>query len=266
MVSANTSSFSKRGLLIGFGLLAAEYIIYHLFYAYVNPELWYDEIPHKYILYITLLLLSMVAFFVTSKDDNQEQVRRNISNFSGLQTNLLLVFGLSVFCIGTFILHNIAKAGIMNHTVIGPFVDHNLYVRSAANWMNVANQVLYPVLVIFIFQGFLLNGLAKEIGFKKASIATALFYGFWYDDILGGTIFNLFLNEVYWKSQNLFYPIVLCALANLAFLVAYIINNEIWLLRADQPEYYKETVKGVLITIAMAPLAWNVIAEARKAD
>ena len=116
----------------------------------------------------------------------------------------------------------------------------------------------------FIFQGFLLNGLTKEIGFNKSNVVTSLFYGFWFGDILGGTIYNLFLNQIYWKTKNIFYPGLVTAIMSIVFIMVYLIKDEIWLLKADFPEYNNEIIKGLLITIAMTPIALKVVRQAIK--
>ncbi|MBL7860548.1 MAG: CPBP family intramembrane metalloprotease [Cyclobacteriaceae bacterium] len=207
-----------------------------------------------------------VTFYVVNKEENQKELADNLNKFDDFKSNILLGLGLSIFSTGTFILINILKAKLFNSTVVSSFIDHNLYVSSASNWVNVINHVLYPILVTFIFQGFILNGLTKQIGFKKSSIVTSLFYGFWFGDILGGTIFSLFLNQIYWKTKNIFYPGLVTAIMNLGFILAYLIKNEIWLLKADSPDYNSEIVKGLLITIAMTPIAFKVVRQAIKIE
>jgi hypothetical protein len=261
-----SKTFSKRGILIGVCLLTAEYIAYTLFYLYANPDLWENQMPHKYILYITLTMGTVVAFIVVNKEDMQKELADSINNFSDFTTNILLGLGLSVFCTGTFILHYIIKARLFNSAVISAFIDNNLYVYSASSWLNAINHILYSILVTFIFQGFLLNGLTKEIGFKKSNVVTSLFYGFWFGDILGGTIYNLFLNQIYWKTKNIFYPGLVTVIMSIVFIMAYLIKEEIWLLKADFPDYNGEIIKGLLITIVVAPIAIKVVGQAIKSE
>ncbi|MFZ6012488.1 MAG: hypothetical protein ACOYXT_19250 [Bacteroidota bacterium] len=208
----------------------------------------------------------MVAFVVVSKPEKQKELTDNFNNFNDFKLNILVALGLSIFSIGTFILYNIVKAKLFHSTVIGSFVDNNLYVFSATNWLNVINHILYPIFVTFIFQGFFLNGVTKEIGFKKANMVTSLFYGFWFGDILGGTIYNILLNQIYWKTKNIFYPGLVTAITNVVFILAYIIKDEIWLLKADAPDYNSEIVKGLLIAVAMAPVAIKVVRQAIKSE
>lgn len=259
-------TFSKRGLLIGACLLTAEYLAYSLFYSYANPDIWENAIPHKYILYITVIIGTVVAFVIVNKDENQNELAGNIKCFDDFKSNILLGLGLSIFSTGTFILVNIIKTKLFNSTVVSSFIDHNLYVSSASNWLNIINHVLYPILVTFIFQGFILNGLTKEIGFKKSTVVTSLFYGFWFGDILGGTTYSLFLNQIYWKTKNIFYPGLVTVIMNLGFILAYSIRNEIWLLKAVSPDYNSEIIKGLLITIAMTPIAFKVVRQAIKIE
>lgn len=259
MTVGYSTTFSKRGILIGCGFLTAEYIVYSLFYSYANPEIWENTIPHKYIFYITLLMLVAVALFVVNCEGSQDELAFNANKFDDLRSDILLAVGLSIFSIGTFILSGIAKTKLFNGSVVSSFIDHNLYVSSASNWLNVINQFLYPVLVTFIFQGYILNGLTKEIGFKKSSVAVSLFYGFWFGDILGGTIYCLFLNQVYWKTKNIFYPALLMVIVNLVFILVYMIKSEIWLLKAGFPDYNSEIAKGLFITAAMSPVAYKIV-------
>ncbi len=255
-------TFSKQGTLIAACLLTAEYVLHTLFYSYANPDLWENTIPHKYILYITLLLAGVVAIVVVKRNEEQSEVAYNARNFADFRMNLLLTLGLAIFCVGTFILYNILKARLFNSTIIGPFVDNNLYVASASNGLNIINHIFYPVLMTFIFQGFLLNGITQEVGFRKANIITSLFYGFWFGDILGATIYNLFMNHVYEKSKNIFYPAALSVITNIVFVGAYILKDEIWFLKASAPEYYTEIVKGLITMIIMSPIAAKVVREA----
>ena len=146
------------------------------------------------------------------------------------------------------------------------FIDNNLYVYSASSWLNAINHILYSILVTFIFQGFLLNGLTKEIGFKKSNVVTSLFYGFSFGDILGGTIYNLFLNQIYWKTKNIFYPGLVTVIMSIVFIMAYLIKEEIWLLKADFPDYNGEIIKGLLITIVVTPIAIKVVGQAIKGE
>ena len=260
-----SQTFSKRGIVIGGALLVIEYITYSLFYSYANPDLWENVIPHKYILGITLFLGGVIAFIVASQDDNHKELA-NIKNFSAFNSTILTALGLSIFGTGTFILYNILKAKIFNSFVIGSFIDNNLYVHAASSWVNLLNQILYPILATFIFQGFLLNGLAREMGFKKSNIVTSIFYGYWFGDIIGGTIYNLFLNQVYYKTKNIFYPGLITAAMNLIANVAYLINDEMWLLKPHSPDYNDEIIKGILLTIVMIPIAFKVIREALKTE
>jgi hypothetical protein len=244
--------------------LAAEYILFSLFYSYANPDVWVDKIPHRYILYITLLLVTAVAFVVVNREEKEKELVPNLKNFSGLKTDILVALGLSVFCTGTFILYHVIQAKLHNSPVISSFVDNNLYVLSASNWVNVINHILYPLFVTFVFQGFLLNGLTKQIGFRNSNVATSLFYGFWFGDIFGGTVFNLFQNLMYWKTKNIFYPGLMSVATSLVFILAYLIREEMWFLKADSPAYNGEIIKGVLIAVAMAPIAVKVVRQALK--
>lgn len=86
-----------------------------------------------------------VTFYVVNKEENQKELADNLNKFDDFKSNILLGLGLSIFSTGTFILINILKAKLFNSTVVSSFIDHNLYVSSASNWVNVINHVLYPM-------------------------------------------------------------------------------------------------------------------------
>lgn len=53
---------------------------------------------------------------------------------------------------------------------------------------------------------------------------------------------------------------------SIVFIMAYLIKEEIWLLKADFPDYNGEIIKGLLITIVVAPIAIKVVGQAIKGE
>lgn len=251
--------FSKHGALIGAVLLIIEYVLATLFYSYANPELWNNKIPYKYELYLTLIIGSWIAFIVARRSEAQNELVENYKNFNGLKTNLFLTFGLIFFSYGTFIIQNVTLATLFNSEIIYPFVNFNLYVFGSSSLLNSFNYILYPFIVSFIFQGFLLNGISKMIGFHKANLATSIFYGFWFGNLIGGAVYCLLLNQLYWKSKNIFYPTVITIFSNVVVALFYLGKQEIWLLSAHAPDYHKSLPRGLLISIASIPFALTVL-------
>lgn len=247
----------KKGLIFGITLLLIEYLLHALFYSYGNPELWDNEIPHKYIAYINLILfLIVLGVFVFGKRNE------GVSSYEKLSTKYLgtiaLGMGLCFFSYGTFIVESIIKANVFNEMSSAAFVDHNLRVRSALNLWNLLNLISYSIITSAVYQVFLLNGVAYYTGISKANIVVSLFYGFWFGDIIGGAVYCLFLNSVYCSSKNILIPILLSVIYGLVFSMAYFIKPDIWMLEAVKPDYNGEIIKGILLVLAFAPLAWGV--------
>lgn len=248
------TNFSKHGLLIGVGLILTEYISFSLFYSYVNPDLWEDKIPHKYIFYLTFLVGAIILIVILFRRKLFDEIRDNIQNFRELKLNIGRVFGIAIFGLGTYIVYCILKANLFDEYVIYQFVENNLHVSSASKPFAIVNQIVYPIVMTFIYQGFLLGGLSKLMGYKKSTILTSVFYGFWFQSIIGGTVLNLFLNHVYKESKNIFYPILLSVIINLTYTLVYLIKPEIWLLKADSPYYNDELLNGLILTAIGLPV------------
>jgi len=125
--------------------------------------------------------------------------------------------------------------------------------------LNSFNHILYPFIVSFIFQGFLLNGISNVIGFRKANLVNSIFYGFWFGNLIGRAVYCLLLNQLYWKSKNIFYPTVIIIFSNVIITLFYLSKQEIWLLTADAPDYYNSLPRGLLISIATIPFSLTVL-------
>jgi hypothetical protein len=248
------TNFSKYGLIIGALLILTEYVLYYLFFSYANPDLWENKIPHKYYFYITFLIGTIILIVILFRQKLKEEITNNYENFSEFKINIGRVFGFAIFGLGTYIVYYILKARIFDEFVIFQFVDNNLYVNSASESFAVINQIAYPIILTFIYQGFLLSGLSKLIGYQKSTILTSVFYGYWSQSIIGGTALNLFMNHVFKESKNIFYPILLSIILNLTYTLGYIIKPEIWLLKADSPIYNDELIKGLILTVIGLPI------------
>jgi ABC-type thiamin/hydroxymethylpyrimidine transport system permease subunit len=74
------------------------------------------------------------------------------------------------------------------------------------------------------------------------------------------------LNQIYWKTKNIFYPGLVTVIMSIVFIMAYLIKEEIWLLKADFPDYNGEIIKGLLITIVVTPIAIKVVGQAIKGE
>src|SRR5688572_22849771 len=101
------SHFSKNGIGTGSSLLVVQYVLFTLFYAYSNPELWTDEIPHKYILYMNLLIGCGIAFAVSINKKLQKEIGSHQSNFPEFKMMLAWSVAFSVFTYGTYLIYNI---------------------------------------------------------------------------------------------------------------------------------------------------------------
>jgi membrane protease YdiL (CAAX protease family) len=253
-MNEHLTKFSRNGLLIGAILIATEYLLFHLFYANADPDLWDERVPHKYIFYIEFVLVVMIFALVQLRQGLKEEISNNAKSFSDINLNIGRMFGFTIFAAGTYIVYHVLKARLLNEQVIFEFVDNNLYVRSQANPFAIINLVVYPIIQVFSYQGFLLNGLTSHFGYRTSTILTSLFYGYWFDDPIGGTAANLFFNAVYFESKNIFYPIVLAILINLVYAVAYLIAPEFWLLKAQAGEYNDELMKGLIFAIVGMPV------------
>lgn len=248
------TNFSKYGLLIGAFLILAEYVLYYFFYSYANPDLWESKVPHKYYFYITFLIGTIILLITFFRQNLKEEITDNSENFSEFKINIGRVFGFAVFGLGAYIVYYILKARIFDEFVIFQFVDNNLYVNSALNPFAIVNQIAYPIIMTFIYQGFLLSGLSKLIGYQKSTILTSVFFGYWSQNIIGGTAFNLLMNYVFKESKNIFYPISLSIILNLIYTFGYVVKPEIWLLKADSPSYNDELIKGLILTVIGLPI------------
>lgn len=258
------SHFSKYGLLIGVGLILTEYILFTLFYSYANPDLWENKIPHKYIFYITFIVGTIILIVILFRQKLIDEITDNLQNYSDLKLNIGRMFGIAIFGLGTYIIYSLLKAKLFDEFVVNQFVDNNLYVNSASKPFAIVNQIAYPIVLTFIYQGFLLSGLSKLIGYEKSTILTSVFYGYWFQSIIGGTVLNLFMNHVFKESKNIFYPILLSVIINLTYTVGYIIKPEIWLLKADSPIYTDELIKGLILTAIGLPVVIPTITKIFK--
>lgn len=253
------SNFSKYGLFIGAFLVLTEFLLHDLFFSYANPELWENRIPHKYYFYITFLIGTIILVVILFRQELKDEIMDNSLNFGEFKVNVGRLFGVAIFGLGTYIVYYILKAKVFDDFVIFQFIDDNLYVNSASKPFAIINQIAYPIILSFVYQGFLLSGLSKMIGYKKSTILTSAFYGFWSQNIIGGTVLNLFMNHIFKESKNIFYPIVLSIILNLTYTIGYIIKPEIWLLKADSPGYNDELIKGVLLTVIGLPIVIPVM-------
>ena len=141
-----------------------------------------------------------------------------------------------------------------------------MYVSSAANPFSIINYIFYPIVISFVYQGFLLNGLSKQIGYEKATIITSLFYGYWTQNLIGAAAVNLFLNHTYKESKNIIIPIILSIAGNMLFLVGYLVKPEIWYLKADAPDYNSELFKGFLLSMVGLPVVVPTLIKAFKRE
>lgn len=248
------TNFSKYGLLIGVGLILTEYILFSLFYSYANPNLWGNKIPHKYIFYIIFLVGTIILTVILFRQKLIDEITDNLQNYGDFKINIGRAFGVAIFGLGTYIIYYVIKANLFDEFVINQFTDNNLYVSSALNPFAIVNQIVYPIVSTFIYQGFLFSGFSKLIGYEKSTIITSVFYGFWFQSIIGGTVLNLFMNHVFKESKNIFYPILLSVIINLTYTVGYIIKPEIWLLKTDSPIYNDELIKGLMLTAIGLPV------------
>lgn len=208
---------------------------------------------------MALIVGSWIAFIVVRRSEAQNELVENYKNLNGLKANLFLAFGLIFFSYGTFIIQNLTIAALFNSETIYPFVNFNLYVFGSSSRLNSFNHILYPFIVSFIFQGFLLNGISNVIGFRKANLVNSIFYGFWFGNLIGGAVYCLLLNQLYWKSKNIFYPTVIIIFSNVIITLFYLSKQEIWLLTADAPDYYNSLPRGLLISIATIPFSLTVL-------
>lgn len=248
------TAFSRHGLLIGVGLILTEYFLFSLFYSHSNPDLWESRIPHKFIFYITFLIGTIILIIVLCRQKLTDEITDNFHDYKDFKLNIGRLFGVSIFGLGTFIVYYVLKGTLFDEFVIYQFVDNNLYVNSASKPFAIINQIAYPIVLTFIYQGFLLSGLSKLIGYEKSTILTSIFYGYWSESIIGGTVLNLFMNHVFKQSNNIFYPILLSIIINLTYTVGYIIKPEIWLLKAASPSYIDELIKGIILTVIGLPI------------
>jgi hypothetical protein len=184
----------------------------------------------------------------------ESPIKHNFQNYGDFKINIGKVFGVAIFGLGTYIICCVLKAKLFDEFVINPFVDNNLYVNSASKPFAIVNQIAYPIVLTFIYQGFLLSGLSKLIGYEKSTILTSVFYGYWFQSIIGGTALNLFMNHIFKESKNIFYPILLSVIINLTYTIGYTIKPEIWLLKADSPIYNDELIKGLILTAIGLPI------------
>ena len=248
------TNYSKYGLLIGVLLVLTEYYSYSLFFSYANPDLWENKIPYKYYFYVTFLLGTIVLIVILFRQKLKDEITNNAENFGDFKNNIGRLFGIAIFGLGTYIIYYVLKARIFSEFAIFQFVDNNLFVRSASKPFAIITQIAYPIVLTFIYQGFLLCGLSKRIGYRKSTILISVFYGYWSQNIIGGTVLNLFMNHVFQGSKNIFYPILLSIILNLTYTVGYIIKPEIWLLKADSPSYNDELIKGLILTVIGLPI------------
>ena len=261
-----TSQFSKNGLLLGALLIAIEYFLFMFFYAKADPELWNYGVPHKYIFYITFVPGTIVLIIVLLRQELKAEVIDRAKNVPDFKMNVGRVFGFAIFGLGSYIVYYVLKGQIFKELAIYKFVESNMDVNSAADPFAFVNAVFYSILSTFVYQGFLLNGVSKHIGYQKATMLTSLFYGYWYQDIIGATAFNLFMNHIFYETTNIAYPAVLSILISVAFLLGYLIKPDIWFLKADYPDYNEELFKGFLLSIGALPVVAPVLREVFKGN
>ncbi len=251
---APKTNFSKHGLLMGVLLVLTEYILFSLFFSYANPDLWDNQIPHKFYFYITFLLGTLVLVSILLKPTLKNELAENAENFRDFKITVGKLFAFASFGLGTYILYHLLIANIFDDVLIFQFEENNLHVSSASKPFAILNQLLYPVVLAFIYQGFLLNGLSALIGYRKSTLVTSLFYGYWSQNLIGGAVFNLFLNHVFKESKNIFYPILLSIILSVSFTLIYSMKPEIWMLKALASDYNDEFVKGILLSVLALPI------------
>jgi membrane protease YdiL (CAAX protease family) len=253
------TNFSKRGIVIGVSLIIVEYILYRLLFSHYQGPEEHGGVPLKYDFYITFFLATVIMLAMVFRKDLKEEIIINSKQFNDFPRNIGYTLGLSIFSLGTFIVYGVVKARIFYELTIFPFIDNNLYVKTASSPFVLINQIAYPIVQTIIYQGFLLNGFTKQMGYHKATILTSLFCGYWFQNIIGGTIFNLFLNHVFKESKNIVYPMILSVAVNLLFSAGYMINPEMWYLNADMPHYNKELIMGLALTVIGIPIVIPVM-------
>src|SRR5690606_28996243 len=148
------------------------------------------------IFYITFLVGTIILIVILFRQKLTDEITENFKNYGDFKINIGRLFGIAIFGLGTYIIFYVLKAKLFDEFVINQFVDNNLYVSSASKPFAIINQIAYPIGLTFICQGFLLGGLTKYLGYEKSTILTSLFYGYWYQNIIGGTVLNLFMNHV----------------------------------------------------------------------
>jgi|GEM_PF-5138338 len=253
------TNFAKWGIWLGVILIALEYFLSLFLFSYANPDAMGYGYPHKFLFYTFFLTASAILGIVLFRPALRDEIAEHAGRFDNFYENIVWMIGLSAFWHGTDIIYHIVKGNVMDEVVITWFVDNNLLVESASEPFSILNIFVYPAVIGFIYQGFLLAGVSKEAGFLKASIITSLFYGYLTGNMVGGAMMNIFLNEVYRESKNIFYPIVLSVIIDLIFTAAFIISPEAWVLKANHPDYNDELVKGIVMTIIGMPIVISLI-------
>lgn len=250
------SNFANNGLLVGAIFIASEYIIYTLAF-------WKLDMPYpKLSLYITFLFCIAMSIILYQRKGFVEMLFSHKISTLTLPKDILWCFLLYLTSMGSFILLNLIKANIYNQPEIIEFINHNEYVIEALNPYSLLNCFLYPVFMVFVYQGFLLNGLSKYMGFAKANWIVALFYGYWFGDIIGFTIICLFLNLIYIQSKNILYPILVLIIVNVIFSGLYTITKDNWILKASEMNYNEELLTGIVFTVLLIIASIPVVLKA----
>jgi hypothetical protein len=249
-----STTFARRGIVIALSLILLNYVFVALCYSYINPELLGNGIPHKFLLYIFLLTGIATAFLVVRQPLLEKEIADNITAFPDFPIYAGWAIAIQAFSIGTFILYNVAIGVINDHAVVYPFVNHNQYVADASNPFNIASTIILSILYVFIFQGFLFNGVSKITGILEANICTSLFIGFYFNDMIGEALFNFFLNYLFLRTRNIFYPALVSAGVSAVMLLLYYLKPDWWVIEADRPFYRSEAIKGLIIIAMVVPL------------
>src|SRR5688572_23194689 len=171
------TEFSKYGTLVAFLLVTAEWFFHWSFYSFANPDLWEDGPPYRIFFYLNFLVAGIICLIVLIRPALKNEISDNAGKFDGYKKDFFSTLALTVFGFGAFILFSIARSTIIGDLEILPFVYSNELVLSSAKPFSFIDQLLYPAIAIFIFQGFLLNGLTRLSGYKIATVLTALAFG-----------------------------------------------------------------------------------------